>query len=575
MRDEWISPHATNNADDDDHQDEANANNGRTHTFEFGAFGVSGAIRASRAFGQFTGASDSTNSTDTTDDAAVNSLDDWDESEENTLGLRIQRINPADRELTPRQLARGLLVATLIAVLIGGVVSWPSLAPIGTQAFGRVRATLFPTPPPRQVWTPIAPSYAQSVAFGVNAPQTGYLCGAQGVISAAPNSQVAAPASTPAGPGAAVGAAGEADEANHPDDDDLRAIALGVSRDSGHSWRTVKTPAYGSDCVVSVNPTNARDIVLLSVICALCDATQVQTRVWRSRDAGQTWAAIAPPRVPNVPNASSGATTASAASNAPGAANTTNLSTTWPVYVGRITWAGGALYLAAFPGLAAKAQLAVCPNASACSWVDLSRVMAGEPSGLIASPLSIEGMNNTLYMQLTSQQRCPPACVRDATSSDGGATWTPFAPTFRGQPVQPRPESHGAPDLLGYYQAPDAPTESLISSSDGGVTWHIRPNPPSGLFTQQILESPDGTIYAWMTQASNAAYVSSGKTMPQGIYALAPNGKAWRLVAPEQTSQSIAILALSCDAHGHAQAIWGNDLSVIGVAQPSVMVHWL
>jgi len=60
-----------------------------------------------------------------------------------------------------------------------------------------------------------------------------------------------------------------------------------------------------------------------------------------------------------------------------------------------------------------------------------------------------------------------------------------------------------------------------------------------------------------------------------GIYAPAPTARVWRLVAPEWASQTILILGFSCDTHGHVKAIWGHDLSVMGVAQPTVVVHGL
>lgn len=469
---------------------------------------------------------------------------------ENSLGLRVERLGPASHVLTPRQLRRALLVATLVALLVGGAINWPTLATLGAQAIGRAHDALVPPTPAPRVWRPISPSYTQSVVFGVNAPLTGYLCGAAGSATSA----TATPTSLGATPpkGGALGTAGP------PSGDDQRPITLGVSSDAGRAWRTQATPAHGSGCAVSVNPTNARDIVLLSFICALCDATQVRTLVWRSRDAGHSWGAIAPP--------------------ADVAAGSGAQPTVWPLYIASLVWAGDALYLYAIPGVTGSARLAVCLRAEACVWVDLTRALAGEPTGQVINPVNIEGMGNTLYLQLTSQQRCPTACAPDAVTRDGGATWAPFAPTFRGQPVQPVPESRGAPDLLGYYHAPGADHPTLLSSADNGASWRIRPNPPTSLFTQQILETPDGAIFAWMTPASNATSATSapsGQSHAPGVYALAPGAGTWRLVAPEQVSQTIAIVAFSCDAHSHAQAIWGQDLSQVGVAQPAVLVHWL
>lgn len=114
-----------------------------------------------------------------------------------------------------------------------------------------------PTIPPGQGWSPAGPSWAQQINFAPSEPQTAYVCGTPGNRDAS----------------------GQA------------PIALGVSSDSGHSWQTITTHLTANTCQMTMNPLDARDLLMAIGHCLTC-SSPAPMQLYRTRDGGQNWSLV-------------------------------------------------------------------------------------------------------------------------------------------------------------------------------------------------------------------------------------------------------------------------------------------
>ncbi|HEY7356955.1 MAG TPA: hypothetical protein VH590_10835, partial [Ktedonobacterales bacterium] len=199
-------------------------------------------------------------------------------SSEDGFEVEISAIEPGqedEREATVQTaLARGLsrkararrLVLAVGALLVALLV-FVSVPTLRNQALGLFGGAALPTPTPGGFsyssltsqptpgpgWTLAGPQYASSIAFAPGAPETAYACG----VEQATGSQ-------------------------------LVPIRVGISRDYGHTWQMFSTPAVGVSCNLSVDPTNARDVLLIVSPDNQC-ASPAASKLYRALDGGEQW----------------------------------------------------------------------------------------------------------------------------------------------------------------------------------------------------------------------------------------------------------------------------------------------
>jgi hypothetical protein len=155
-----------------------------------------------------------------------------------------------------RTVSRGLWVVLALLIVVAASVYLHTM-PI-------VPSSPSPSGLPGVGWTHAGPAWARTIVFAASAPATAYTCGTS----------------------------------IHPEAELPEAISVGVSHDGGHTWQALDTPAQGVACEVSVNPTDARDVMLNTNPCSGC--VPFERGLYRFFDAGSHWRVWPlPPRVPD------------------------------------------------------------------------------------------------------------------------------------------------------------------------------------------------------------------------------------------------------------------------------------
>ena len=164
--------------------------------------------------------------------------------------------------------ARPLLARTLSVVAMATLLFAFSLLVWQPQLGALLSSVLFPTPTPslRQFgapeipqgtgWQPAGPGAAQHIVFAPSDSSSAYTCGAPGLSSL----------------------------------DDPVPI-LDISRDHGHNWRSLLTSTHGVWCDLTVNPTDAYDVALVSVLSLPGQTSPPPSALtfYRSFNGGVTW----------------------------------------------------------------------------------------------------------------------------------------------------------------------------------------------------------------------------------------------------------------------------------------------
>ncbi len=395
--------------------------------------------------------------------------------------------------------------------LLAALLALASVPALRSQALGLFSSLASPTPAggwfsyapltptslkPGPGWTQAGPRDALAIVFAPGAPETGYTCGPE-----------------------------------RPPGNQPVPLIVGVTRDAGKSWQTLGTPASGVICNVTVDPTNALDVVLLASSCADCSQPETSA-LYRSFDGGLHWSLWPLPPLGPLP--------------------TTLSETQW-------VWVGSTLMLA--PRLMEDngyEMLAASVAGRPFVWLNMTYLYAGAPAATIGDLLATSA---TLYVGLGSPD-CPTGCYW-VQSRDDGAAWSPFKPTFHGQTIMLLATGGDGRALLGVVER-DAPPDSYtyLRSTDGGATWQMLSPRPDLLVAEEMVAAPDGSIYAAFEQDPNNPTGQQGSQAALGIYALAPQGAAWQYVGPMPPG---GLFTLGWNAAGHPLALWGlvdpNNLS--------------
>lgn len=352
-------------------------------------------------------------------------------------------------------------------------------------------APLTPQPKSGQGWSLAGPGYASMIAFAPSAPATVYTCG-----MLKPSEGWSVP------------------------------ISVGVSYDAGRTWQTLSTPASGGSCDLTVDPTNAQDVMLLaSPPCSEGCAAPQPSKLYRTFDGGKHWSLWSLPPV--------------------GAHQSAELSDAqW-------MWVGATLFLAPYlVGDTGYVRLAASVDRQAFIWLKTKRLFAGAPTDATINELL--ATSATLYIQMSSQVNCPPTCIWFMQSSDNGASWSRFKPMFQGQPVYLMGTGGDGRTLLGENgEQSNKPDRTYLRSVDGGNTWEALPSLPEGLLAGFIAAAPDGSVYA----AFDKNFLNATNAAPLGIYEAVTGAMAWRYAAPLPAGRWFTV---AWDANGHPVALWGR-----------------
>lgn len=416
---------------------------------------------------------------------------------------------PRRRGVELRPLLNVTSLALLVVLLLSGgyaVARWRSggdgSARHAVASRGRLAGVTY-----GQGWNPGGTPAAQDIAFAAGAPATAYDCGAPSLP----------PTMTPV------------------------PIAVASTADGGRTWHALPSPGAGVTCGITVNPTDAEDVVLM--ISPSSSFATAPIALYRSFDGGRTWARWSlPPRLgPRL-----------------GAAE-------YAVW----TWSGSTLFVAPYyPGTTGYLDLAASVAGQSFVWVQQNGLFRGAPSD--AGIDQLLGTPDTLYVVLFSQNDCTPACTLVRASHDGGASWSPYAPTFQGRRVNLISQSADGRTLFGsYFQDPAQAAEEYVYSSDGGATWRQLTPFPAPSIASDIFATPDGTDYAVLDTDPEAL----DGTIEAGVYRLSPGARGWSFIAPPVDNGSGPVV-VSWNAAGHPLALWSNiHASIADGIQPGIQRH--
>ncbi len=420
-------------------------------------------------------------------------------ADETELRLTVEPLHPErPRSRLPlgrRALLNGLSIAAACALLLLAIGYFRNTDIVTRR--GLSSGTPTPSmPPPPHGWTLAGPAEAQTIAFAASEPATAYTCGAFPLDA----------------PGRPLG------------------ITVGVSHDYGRTWAELSSPLLSPWCDISINPTDARDVALLTVVCASCSADPL-LNLYRTTDGGVTWTLwLLPPSAAGV-------------------------STDFTGY--RWAWAGSTLFIAPVArGQQRFDVLAASVAQRPFAWVRHSALFAGEPPD--ASIVGLIGLQGTLFATLDCGSACPVTGAHTLRTDDGGATWSRFAPELSGDPVYVSSQRNSSAVLFGFVEpgsATPATRAPYVESSDLGRDWRPLPAFPGtgALGALSLSAAPDGTVYAALWSCCGPP----DPLAPEGVYRLAPGAAAWSYLGP-LPGDADGPLALSWTQDGHPQALWAG-----------------
>ncbi len=287
-------------------------------------------------------------------------------------------------------------------------------------------------------------------------------------------------------------------------------VTIYLSVDGGKTFTLNQTNIAGSSCLISIDPTNAQDLLLFAAIVPTGPyAGPLNGTLWRSQDGGAHFTAQTLPQQSGD-----------------------------PPFLAAIAWNGSTAYVSA------GAQLAISVAGAAFT-----------ASKTPVTPRDIFPLNGAIVINAYCQQLCSGSYI----SRDNGATWTNLVPS-----VCPLAAASSTNTLFAVIAAPfdhktlvgacetlgQSLTYTLFESTDGAQTWGQLPTLAnwgggSYSFIGDISNfvAPDGTIYA---------------TAGAALWKLPASATTWSLAATGQ--EYGPIIAFATNAAGHPIAIWESRL---------------
>ena len=406
------------------------------------------------------------------------------------------------RTINPNPRINALTLVLVAILALGAIVAgaqWlrqktpASIRTTITTPTSSTPLTPAPTIPPGQGWSPAGPSWAQQIIFAPSQPRTAYVCGMPGNRDAG--------GQTP--------------------------VAIGMSSDSGRAWQTITTRFTGDTCQMTVNPLDARDLLMALGDCITC-SSPVPMQLYRTFDGGQNWSLV----------------------QFPALGKSTPPQFAWYQW----TWQGSVVFVIPFPlGTQPRDSVAISVAGGPFTWVNQAALLAQVPASMQIN--NIYATTNALYVDFSSfgPNDCIDDCMLTKVSADLGATWVDFRPRYHGQPVYLLDQSVNLADgqtLIGQvYPGPDDGTRVYLRSDDGGATWSPLPSPPGGVVIGSLASTPGGIMYI-------ETWGYGGATALSAVYRLMPGAKAWVFIGALPNSG--LPLAVSWDAQGSPLALWSG-----------------
>jgi hypothetical protein len=290
------------------------------------------------------------------------------------------------------------------------------------------------------------------------------------------------------------------------------SIKFSVSHDGGATWQTLNTPATKQDrCDLSVNPTDARDVLLACTPPASSGFT-----ILRSFDGGVIWTQ---PHFTVTANCYNGS-----------------------------GWAGSTALLAfsvCENPSSSQTQLLASKNGGPFTRLDMNGQLGGQSLGGIAQ---LGGNSSVIFVQMGILGFDDTgAHINETTlrSTDGGAIWAQV--TFAGGGVHLLAITPDGATLVGVY---DSNATQLGLSKDNGQTWQKLPVGTSGFASfNNLVVAPDGTI------AAVSSHHSALNNPDERLYVLRAGASAWTTYTMPSTAFPHA---LAFDGSGHATAVWAT-----------------
>jgi BNR/Asp-box repeat protein len=282
---------------------------------------------------------------------------------------------------------------------------------------------------------------------------------------------------------------------------------FGVTKDHGQTWSISDSPALYMTCSLQLSLSNPLDLTLTSIN-EPGDGQSAYVEAHYSTDGGKSWKAAPIPPNTLVP--------------------------------ANLFWSGQYLYLAR------QYSLEVSMNGGPFTSIPLSGIVPGESDVFLTSAVATA---DTVYLNVQTKG-CQSPCDILLASSNGGASWAkiPNSGNVLLQFVQGN-------TFYGNVLNGQPFVTSVLRSTDGGATWQTIAFPPlpGNVNTSSYLVAPDQTIYT-----SSLA----------GVAAL--RNSAWSVLPVSSSDRDfIQVTAISLDASGHPQKVWGVD----GGIHPGIYWH--
>lgn len=397
--------------------------------------------------------------------------------------LRVTSLKPAHNGFSQRRLLNVVSIVVAGIVLLALTIHWlPQIIPARVSPVSKGTLLRFKTPTPTSIprgtgWMANGPGWAQDIAFSANGA-LGYTCG------------------TP-GPGAT-------------------AINFAVYETAQNVWKRMPSISKGEKCRISVSPSDARDVTLVTYSCTACNVATSSSQALRSLDGGVTWSPIYIPR---------------------------------SLVVSDIAQTSSALFLVAVGATAPDNSI---PTHLYVSRSDgpLSEISAWQLFGHSAQLISAQliSSESTIYVSLV-EAPCSGECLTTVRSSDDGSHWTRITPYQRAEIGQAATQV-GADTLVIWArpnQSSSQPPPPIVArSTDMGMHWQELPALPSAdvfFAVAHLSVLPDNSIFLWSVGPANLVYV------------LRDGATAWQRVATMPTGTPITV---QYNAAGHAVALWGQ-----------------